>query len=86
MLLNAAKCHGYHFYHFWVIKGEPAWGGGGIKLPPIQIRVKITWIASNITFLLLKILMLFLMYKDGKLKFTKTEILRKDTQTLVIIR
>ena len=23
MLLNAAKCQGYSFYHFWVIKGKP---------------------------------------------------------------
>ena len=28
MLVNAAKCQGYNFYHFWV------------KLPPHQIRVK----------------------------------------------
>ena len=27
MLLNAAKCHGYRFYRFWVIKGKPTWGG-----------------------------------------------------------
>ena len=33
MLLNAAKCKGYSFYRFWVIKGKPAWDGG-IKLPP----------------------------------------------------
>ena len=23
MLLNAAKCQGHSFYHFWVIKGKP---------------------------------------------------------------
>ena len=23
MLLNPAKCHGYSFYHFWVINGKP---------------------------------------------------------------
>ena len=23
MLLNATKCQGYSFYHFWVIKGRP---------------------------------------------------------------
>ena len=23
MLLNAAECHGYSFYRFWVIKGKP---------------------------------------------------------------
>ena len=34
MLLNAAKCHGYNFYCFWVIKGKPTGdGGGGVKLP-----------------------------------------------------
>ena len=31
MLLNAAKCQGYSFYRFWVIKGKPT---GGVKLPP----------------------------------------------------
>ena len=31
MLLNAATCQGYSFYHFWAIK---------VKLPPTQIRVK----------------------------------------------
>ena len=35
MLLNAAKCQGYRFYHFWVIKGKPK------NYPPIQIRVKV---------------------------------------------
>ena len=29
MLLNAAKCQGYSFYRFWVIKGKPTWRGGG---------------------------------------------------------
>ena len=35
MLLNAAKCQGYGFYRFWVIKGKPTkgamrdWGRGG---------------------------------------------------------
>ena len=28
MLLNAAKCQGYSFYRFWVIKVKPARGGG----------------------------------------------------------
>ena len=32
MLPNAAKCQGYSFYRFWVIKGKPK--GGGVKLPP----------------------------------------------------
>ena len=27
MLLNAAKCQGYSFYHFWVIKGKPTGRG-----------------------------------------------------------
>ena len=36
MLLNAAKCQGYSFYCFWVIKGKPT---GGKKLPLAQIRV-----------------------------------------------
>ena len=26
MLLNAAKCQGYSFYRFWVIKAEPTVG------------------------------------------------------------
>ena len=41
MLLNAAKCQGYSFHRFWVIKGKPT--GEWIKLPPpttTQIRVK----------------------------------------------
>ena len=29
ILLNAAKCHGYSLYHFWVIKGKPTGEGGG---------------------------------------------------------
>ena len=29
MLLNAAKCQGYSFYHFWVIKGKPIGRAGG---------------------------------------------------------
>ena len=43
MLLNAAKCQGYSFYRFWVVKGKPK--GGKITPPPhththTQIRVK----------------------------------------------
>ena len=34
MLLNAAKCQGYSFYGFWVIKGKPKGVGGKIKTPP----------------------------------------------------
>ena len=37
MLLNAAKCQGYNFYCFWVIKGKTAEGD---YPPPAQIRVK----------------------------------------------
>ena len=40
MLLNAAKCQGYRFYHFWVIKGKPT----GVKIippPPHLDKVKI---------------------------------------------
>ena len=43
MLLNAAKCQGYSFYSFWVIKGKPAGGGGGkitTTTTTTQIRVK----------------------------------------------
>ena len=29
ILLNAAKCQGYSFYHFWVIKVKPTELGGG---------------------------------------------------------
>ena len=32
-LLNAAKCQGYRFYHFWAFKRKPT-GSGGLKLPP----------------------------------------------------
>ena len=39
MLLNAAKCQDYSFYHFEVIKGKPTGGGGGggdeVKFPPL---------------------------------------------------
>ena len=34
MLLNAAKYKGYSFYHFRVIMGKPA-GGGGLNLIPL---------------------------------------------------
>ena len=41
MLLNAAKCHGYSFYHFWVIKGKPTGRGGqNYPPPPSRLRVK----------------------------------------------
>ena len=41
MLLDAARCQGYGFYCFWVIKGKPT------PLPPLpltQIRLKVTLI------------------------------------------
>ena len=42
MLLNAAKCQGYSFYHFWVIRRKPIRGGAKLP-PPTQIRVKEKW-------------------------------------------
>ena len=36
MLLNAAKCQGYSFYHFGVIKGKPT---RGVKLTPAPPRL-----------------------------------------------
>ena len=41
MLLNAAKCQGYNFYCFWVIKGKPTGERG--KIPPPQIRANNKW-------------------------------------------
>ena len=49
MLLNAEKCQGYSFYCFWVLKGKPTGGGGGVrgggdgglKLPPPTPRLGI---------------------------------------------
>ena len=38
ILLNTAKCQGYSFTRFCVIKGKPTVGG---KLPPTQIRANI---------------------------------------------
>ena len=40
MLLNAAKCQGYSFYRFWVIKGNPT-GDAKITPSPTLIRVNI---------------------------------------------
>ena len=37
MLLNDAKCWGYSFYYFWVIKGKT---GGKITHPPPRLRLK----------------------------------------------
>ena len=39
MLLNAAKCQGYSFYRFGVIKGKPI-GRGKITLPPLKKKKK----------------------------------------------
>ena len=51
MLLNAAKCQGYSFYSFWVIKGKPA---GGVKLlpppsppPRLGLRATSSWVINN---------------------------------------
>ena len=38
MLLNAANCQVYRLYHFWVIKGKTT---GGVKLPPIPLRLRL---------------------------------------------
>ena len=40
MWVNAAKCQGYSFYFFWVIKVRPTGGGGRVKLPPPRLGVK----------------------------------------------
>ena len=37
MLLNAAKCQGYSFYRFWVIKGKPR---GKTTSPPHRLGLK----------------------------------------------
>ena len=37
-LLNAAKCQGYGFYPFWVIKRKPT---GVLNSPHTQIRVNV---------------------------------------------
>ena len=39
IVLNAAKCQGYSFYRFWVIKEKPTREGKSIPPPPSQIRV-----------------------------------------------
>ena len=38
MLMNTAKCHGYSFCRFWVIKGKPT---GGWGYPPDYIYINI---------------------------------------------
>ena len=48
MLLNAAKCQGYSFYHFWVVKGKPT---RGLKLPPLPTptpRLGLIYYVQNI--------------------------------------
>ena len=37
LLLNAAKCQGYSFYLFWVIKGNQA----GVKLLPLPTHIRV---------------------------------------------
>ena len=38
MLLNAAKCQGYSFYRFGVIKGKPT-GRGKINLKRLVLKI-----------------------------------------------
>ena len=38
MLLKSEKCHGYSFYCFWVIKGEPEPTGGKITPTHTQLN------------------------------------------------
>ena len=45
ILLNDAKCQGYSFYRFWVIKGKPT--ERGVKLPLTQISVKANTLFFN---------------------------------------
>ena len=42
MLLNAEKCQGYSFYHFWVIKGKPIRGKTTLPnpLPRLELKYK----------------------------------------------
>ena len=45
MLLNAAKCQGYNFYHFWVIKEKPT---GGKTTIPLPTQIKVCYVIFNI--------------------------------------
>ena len=45
MLLNAAKCQGYIFYRFSVIKEKPTRGVNLSHPQPTQIRFKAPWIS-----------------------------------------
>ena len=64
MLLNAAKCQGYSFYRFWVIKGKPK---GRVKLSPsphTQIRVKTISEIAGLSWIWKKwILLIFFCHK-----------------------
>ena len=35
------------FYRFWVIMGKPTAGGGRVKLPPTQIKVKTSSLSTK---------------------------------------
>ena len=50
MLLNAAKCQGYNFYRFWVIKGKPTGGGGKITTPPPPQQIGLFLLPENIIY------------------------------------
>ena len=47
MLLIAAKCQGYSFHRFWIIKEKPTLGVKFLPPPAIQIRVKKTTFLEN---------------------------------------
>ena len=38
ILLNAAKCQGYSFDYFWVIKGKPTWGKITPRTPRLGLK------------------------------------------------
>ena len=42
MLLNAAKCQAYSFYHFWVIKEKPTEGCKFPLFPPPTTRLELS--------------------------------------------
>ena len=55
ILPNAAKCQGYSFYSFWVIKGKPTWWGGGeeggrakLSPPSFPTQIRVNWFAATI--------------------------------------
>ena len=54
MLLNAAKCQGCSYYHFWIIKGKPT--REGVKIPPFLFPprlngLNVSLLISNATLL-----------------------------------